>query len=105
MGDDLGLDGDAGYAGLDERWDQVVRVRYLKVGVYGEVDRGGERGRDGGAHGQVGDEVVVHNVEVHELSAPSLGPPHLFSQFGEIGREYGRGADHPVTEASEERQD
>src|ERR671939_1932315 len=40
--DHLGLDRDADDPGLDERWDQVVRVRYLEVGVYGKVHRGGE---------------------------------------------------------------
>src|SRR5215204_1782481 len=74
VGDDLGLHGDADDPGLDESWDQVVGVRHLKVGVYGEVDRGGERGRDGGSYGQVGHEMVVHDVEVYEAGAPPLGP-------------------------------
>src|ERR687889_1372104 len=103
--DHLGLDRDADDAGLDERWDQVVRVRYLQVGVYGKVHRGDEGGRDGGAYGKVRDEVVVHHIEVYELGSTPFGPPHFLGQFREIGREYRRGADHPITEPSEKRQE
>src|SRR5918994_766178 len=94
-----------GDPGLDERWDQVVRVRYLEVGVYGKVDRGGERGRDGGTYGKVRDEVVVHHIEVYEFGSTPFGPPHFLRQFREIGREYRSGADHPITEPSEKRQE
>src|SRR5215211_7064237 len=86
----FGLDGDADDPGLDEGWDQAVRVRYLEVGVYGEVDGGGERGCDSRAYGKVRDEVVVHNVEVYELCATPPGPAHLLGQLREIGGEYRR---------------
>src|SRR5918995_4446392 len=105
VSDDLGLDGDADDPGLDEGWDQVVRVRYLEVGVYGKVDRGGERGSDGGAHGKVRDEVVVHNVEVYEPGTAPFRPPHFLGQLREIGREYRGSADHPISEPSEKRQE
>src|SRR5918994_2954127 len=103
--DDLGLDRNADDPGLDESWDQVVRVRYLEVGVDGKVDRGGERGRHSGPHGKVRDEVVVHHVEVYEFGSTPFGPPHFLRQFREIGREYRSGADHPITEPSEKRQE
>src|SRR5918994_57798 len=84
--DDLGLDGDACHPGFDERGDQIVRVGNLQVGVDGEVYGRGERGRDRGANGQVGHEVVVHHVEVDEIGASPLRPPHLLREVREIGR-------------------
>ena len=95
---------DAHHPGIDERGDQVVWVGHLQVGVYGEVYGGRERGRDGRANGQVGDEVVVHHVEVDEFGAAPLGPPDLLGEVREIGREYRRGSDHPVAQPSEIRQ-
>src|SRR5215207_1416991 len=61
----FGLNGDADDPGLDEGWDQAVRVRYLEVGVNGKVYGGGKRGCDGRPYGKVRDEVVVHSVEVY----------------------------------------
>ncbi len=55
----------------------------------------------GGPHRQVGDEVVVHDVEVDQLRPAHLRPPNLLGEAGEVGREYGGRANHPVTQSRE----
>ena len=104
VGDGLWLDGDAGYAGLDERRDQGVRAVDLQVGVYRQVDRLDQRGGDAGPHGQVRDEVVVHDVEVDELRPAILRPAHLLRQVREVRRQDRGRANDPPAEITPETQ-
>ena len=52
--------------------------------IFGEWAHGGD---DGGAEGNVGDELAVHDVEVQPVSAGRGGARGLLAEAGEVGGE------------------
>ena len=84
----LRVEGDVGGAGLGEVGDDPVHGLDHQVDVDGGGDPMLAQGlADQGADGQVGDIVVVHDVEVDDVRPGGEDVVHLFPEFGEVGGE------------------
>jgi len=86
------VEGDVGGAGFDEVADDAVDRADHQV----HVDRRGntvlaQGGADHRANGQVGNVVVVHDIEVDDVGTRSQYLVDVFTQAGEIGGEDGGG--------------
>ena len=88
----LGVEGDVGGAGVDEVGDGGVNGADHEV----DVDGGGnavvaEGLADHGADGQVGNVVVVHDVEVDDVGTGLEDVVDLLAELGKVGGEDGGG--------------
>ena len=84
---DLLLDADHVGAGLGEGGDEGVGVLDHEVAVKGESGDLADGGDDGRPKGDVGDEVSVHDIDVHDGAATALGCGDLGGKVGEVRSE------------------
>src|ERR1017187_9785647 len=89
MAADLLLDGDQIGASLGEGGDEGVGVLDHQVAVERELGDRPQRLDHGRAEGDVGDEVAVHDVDVDDGAAATLGRGNLVGEVGEVRGEDG----------------
>ena len=88
----LGVEGDVGCAGVYEVVDGGVNGGHHEVHVDGGRDAVVAQGlADHGADGQVGNVVVVHDIEVDDVGAGLEHVVDLLAETGEVGGEDGGG--------------
>ena len=83
----LGMEGDEIGARLGEVGHQAVDRTHHEVHIDGDGDVGADRLADQRADGEVGDEMVVHHVEMQQIGTSGLHRPDLLAEPGEIGRQ------------------
>src|SRR6185437_1311878 len=86
----FGVDDDeVGACGADGL-DPLLGAADHEVGFEGQrADVGAGSGDEHGAHGDVGDEVAVHDVHLEAIGAGGDGGPEITLQAAEVGREDG----------------
>ena len=93
----LGLEVDGNVAGAwDEAREEMIRAGDHEVdieGAGGALARGGD---EGGAEGDVIDEMAVHDVHVQPIGAGLLRAGDFFAEAAEIAGEDGGGDDERV---------
>ena len=87
----LGVDGDHGRSGGDERLQVAVRLGNHEVHVERQLRDALERRDDQRADGDVRHEVPVHHVHVDEVGAARFDPRDVVAQLSEIRGENRRG--------------
>lgn len=93
-GTEFDVDGELLGAGLGEGFEEDLRSGAHQVDVEELSGEGSEVGDEGGAEGQVGDEMAVHDIEVQPFGAGAGGAKDFAVQPGELRGEEGRGNDH-----------
>ena len=80
--------------GIGERADEIFGVFGHQVDVE-ERARGGlaQGGAQGRAESEVGDELIVHHVQVQPVGAGGQGAPGVAAELGEVGGQQGCGDD------------
>ena len=87
----FGMERDDVGAGLGKHGHQAVHRLHHQM----HINRYLHMRPDGFAHqradSEIGDVVVVHHVEMHQIGASGFNGPHFFTQTGKVGRQDGRG--------------
>lgn len=81
-------------AGLLEGLEEDFGAGAHQVDVEEESREGADGADDGGAEGDIGNEVAVHDVEVEPVGAGARGAGDFAVESGEIGCEQGRRNEH-----------
>ena len=76
---------------LDEIGNELLRLLYLEMDVEGQMGGGSDALHDDRPHGNVGDEMAVHDINVDVVGAGCRHFGHLLPQAGEVGGKDGRG--------------
>ena len=76
-------------AGLGECLNELVRIFDHHVTVERQIGDAAQRLDDGRAQGKVGHKMAVHDIDMDNGPATSLGGLHLFAQSREVGGKYG----------------
>jgi hypothetical protein len=88
----LGVEGDVGGTGVDEVGDGGIDGADHEVDVDGGGDAMVAEGlADHGADGEVGDVVVVHDVEMDDVGSGLEDVVNLLAELGKVGGKDGRG--------------
>jgi hypothetical protein len=77
--------------GIGEGLDVGIDGCDHQVNVHHRLDVRADRGAGGGAEGDVGHEMAVHDIDVNPVRALCLDRLNLGAEIGEVGREDGRG--------------
>ena len=95
----LGMDGERICASLREPGDLIKRVGDHEMNVERKLGRLGELLDQRHAHGQIGDEMAVHDVDVHEPRARLLDAGDVVAHRHEIRGQDRRGDPHLLEHA------
>ena len=90
VGARLGMDDQPGAARLDVARRHHVRGEDHQVGLERQGHSLAHGGDDVGPERQVGDELAVHHVPLHEVDAGLLESDDLVAEPGEVGRQHRR---------------
>ena len=74
-------------AGLGKGVDEQIGIVNHQVDFQRQTGHGPQRFDDRHSHGQVGNEVAVHHVDVDAIGSGRFGLGHLRAQSGKIGRQ------------------
>ena len=81
----LVVDADPVRAGVGKGGDKLVGVLNHQVAIERQFRMFPERGDDGRADGDIGDEVAIHHIDVDHGAATALGRGDFVGQAGEVG--------------------
>ena len=91
VGGGVRVEGNPAGPGLGEVADQAVHRGHHQVHINRSGDPVFAQGlADHGADGEIGDVVVIHDIEVHHVRACGQHPVDFFAEAGEIRRQDGR---------------
>src|SRR5580704_14703915 len=75
-------------SGLDEFLNKQIRIRDHQVRFQRQIRHSPYRSDNRGAHGDIGNKMTVHHVDVYSIGSSTLGLAYLSAESGKVRGKY-----------------